>query len=280
MSRHYEERYYVKDEREMIGDYEDHHRSTSRARSSSRHNSRHRQPQEGQYYRQKMTSGSGSSMSSVSDYEGQGRERPLVRCPRDVIRAPTPPPVIQRVVERAPTPEADVVERVIVRPQPQQLIERIIERPRTPPPKIIDKEICEPAPPPIVRTRIVKVDHSPRHYYAAQQARVNPTTSRYESGYDYDYSGGGYNNSFSTTEAHPVQSYLPTAASAYPSTYQGQVSSAMYPGTSNVQQQQYYSQAVPATNPYGYTYGYAAQPQTSRQQNYDPRAQQYNQRQY
>jgi len=128
--------------------------------------------------------------------------------------------------------------------------------------------------------RIVKVDHSPRHYYAAQQARVNPTTSRYESGYDYDYSGGGYNNSFSTTEAHPVQSYMPTAASAYPSTYQGQVSSAMYPGSSNVQQQQYYTQAAPATNPYGYTYGYAAQPQTSRQQNYDPRAQQYNQRQY
>ena len=39
-------------------------------------------------------------------------ERPLVRVPRDVIRAPTPPPVIQRVVERAPTPEPDVVERV------------------------------------------------------------------------------------------------------------------------------------------------------------------------
>ena len=35
--------------------------------------------------------------------------------------------MIQRVVERAPTPEPDVVERVIVRPQPQQLIERIIE---------------------------------------------------------------------------------------------------------------------------------------------------------
>lgn len=101
-------------------------------------------------------SGSGSSISSISDYEYRTQcvtERPLVRVPRDVIRAPTPPPVIQRVVERAPTPEPDVVERVIVRPQPQQLIERIIERPRTPPPKIIDKEICEPAPPPIVRTR-------------------------------------------------------------------------------------------------------------------------------
>ena len=55
-------------------------------------------------------SGSGSSISSISDYERT--DRPLVRCPRDVIRAPTPPPVIQRVVERAPTPEPDVVERV------------------------------------------------------------------------------------------------------------------------------------------------------------------------
>lgn len=55
----------------------------------------------------------------MSDYEyraqcggGGAGERPLVRVPRDVIRAPTPPPVIQRVVERAPTPEPDIVERV------------------------------------------------------------------------------------------------------------------------------------------------------------------------
>lgn len=52
----------------------------------------------------------------MSDYEYRaqcvGGERPLVRVPRDVIRAPTPPPVIQRVVERAPTPEPDIVERV------------------------------------------------------------------------------------------------------------------------------------------------------------------------
>jgi hypothetical protein len=57
-------------------------------------------------------------MSSVSDYEyNRGHytssERQLVRLPRDVIRAPTPPPVIQRVVERAPTPEPDILERVI-----------------------------------------------------------------------------------------------------------------------------------------------------------------------
>ena len=134
----------------------------------------------------------------------------MVRVPRDVIRAPTPPPVIQRVVERAPTPEPDIVERVIVRPQPQQLIERIIERPRTPPPKIIDKEICEPAPPPIVRTRIVKVDHSPRHYssgsrYAPQQPRAglyNYAPVEYDYGYDNSYS-----QSYSTTELFSPQNY-------------------------------------------------------------------------
>ena len=36
------------------------------------------------------------------------------RRPRDVVRAPTPPPIIKRVVERAPTPEAPVMERVSV----------------------------------------------------------------------------------------------------------------------------------------------------------------------
>lgn len=53
----------------------------------------------------------------MSDYEYRAQcvgERPLVRVPRDVIRAPTPPPVIQRVVERAPTPEPDIVERVFL----------------------------------------------------------------------------------------------------------------------------------------------------------------------
>lgn len=189
----------------------------------------------------------------MSDYEG--RERPLVRCPRDVIRAPTPPPVIQRVVERAPTPEADVVERVIVRPQPQQLIERIIERPRTPPPRIIDKEICEPAPPPIVRTRIVKVDHSPKHYYQ-NQTSTRQYASRYD---DYDY------GSYSTAEAYP-QAYQSQAypSQAYPtqgyqqgysSGYQGQAS-----GGASAYPQQYYSQT--GSNPYGYSYAAPGYPQS------------------
>lgn len=84
------------------------------------------------------------------------------RRPRDIVRAPTPPPIIKRVVERAPTPEPPVMERVIIRPQAQEIVERVIEQPRTPPPRIIEKEMQEEAPPPIVRTRVIKVDRPPR----------------------------------------------------------------------------------------------------------------------
>ena len=69
------------------------------------------------------------------------------------IRCPTPPPIVERFVERAPTPEPDVIERVIVKPQPQRYIERIIEKPRIPPPVIINKEVTEPAKPPIYKTK-------------------------------------------------------------------------------------------------------------------------------
>lgn len=57
-----------------------------------------------------------SESSESDDYEYQARmiTRETHR-PRDVIRAPTPPPIIKRVVERAPTPEAPVMERVSVK---------------------------------------------------------------------------------------------------------------------------------------------------------------------
>ena len=211
-------------------------------------------------------SGSGSSISSISDYDSRGHERPLVRCPRDVIRAPTPPPVIQRVVERAPTPEADIVERVIVRPQPQQLIERIIERPRTPPPKIIDKEICEPAPPPIVRTRIVKVDHSPRHYLNnPQQVRYQQAAPRYE-GYDYPGYENSYSTSYSTSEVFQPQGYAYASGYQTAPAYQNQAAAAP------PSQPQYYTQA--ASNPYGYTYAYRPGPSQGYATQMDPR--QYN----
>jgi len=56
---------------------------------------------------------SSDSESSCDDYEYRGRMITReTHCPRDVVRAPTPPPIIKRVVERAPTPEAPIVERV------------------------------------------------------------------------------------------------------------------------------------------------------------------------
>ncbi|CAF3761478.1 unnamed protein product [Adineta steineri] len=118
--------------------------------------------------RRSYSPGSFSSDScSDDDYEYRGRmitrEK---RCPRDVVRAPTPPPIIKRVVERAPTPEAPVMERVIIRPQAQEIVERVIEQPRTPPPRIIQKEMQEEAPPPIVRTRVIKVDRPLRSGYS------------------------------------------------------------------------------------------------------------------
>jgi hypothetical protein len=213
-------------------------------------------------------SGSGSSISSISDYEyrNQCGERPLVRVPRDIIRAPTPPPVVQRVVERAPTPEPDVVERVIVRPQPQQLIERIIERPRTPPPKIIDKEICEPAPPPIVRTRIVKVDHSARHYANAAPIRYAPSPRLGPCNYgpcsDYDYYGYDrtYSTSYSTSDLfQPSSGYTTATTAVAPSAYVPTTSlgaTSYYPTATSINyaQQPMTSYGVPSYSSAGYTY--------------------------
>ncbi|CAF1171299.1 unnamed protein product [Adineta steineri] len=108
-----------------------------------------------------------SESESDDSYEYRGRMITRdSRCSRDVVRARTPPPIIKRVVERAPTPEALVMERVIIRPQPQEIVERVIEQPRTPPPRIIQKEMHEEAPPPIVRTRVIKVDRPVRSGYS------------------------------------------------------------------------------------------------------------------
>lgn len=184
-------------------------------------------------------------MSSVSDYEYRQHyvgDRSVVRVPRDVIRAPTPPPLVQRVVERAPTPEPDIVERVIVRPQPQQLIERIIERPRTPPPKVIEKEINEPAPPPIVRTRVVKVDPTPRHYISPVNTRVE---YRQTPTYGYaDYADNYHDRSYSTyTTVENVQGYPSVFNYTQPSMAQANVAPVSYA-------------AQQVSYPYGYQYGY------------------------
>jgi len=59
---------------------------------------------------------SSDSEEGSDDYEYRGRMiTHETRRPRDIVRAPTPPPIIKRVVERAPTPEAPVMERVSVK---------------------------------------------------------------------------------------------------------------------------------------------------------------------
>jgi hypothetical protein len=80
------------------------------------------------------------------------------RTKNEVIREPSPAPIIRRDVQRAPTPEPDVIERLIYRREPQQIIERVIEQPKKPPPRVVTKVINEPRGQPIVRTRCVLVD--------------------------------------------------------------------------------------------------------------------------
>ncbi|CAF2526428.1 unnamed protein product [Rotaria sp. Silwood2] len=115
-----------------------------------------------------------SDSESSDDYEYRSqmitRE---TRCSQDIVRAATPPPIIKRVVERAPTPEPPTMERVIIRPQAQEIVERVIEQSYTPPPRFIQKEMQEEAPPPIVRTRLIKVDRPLCNGYSQSGSSYN-----------------------------------------------------------------------------------------------------------
>jgi len=69
-------------------------------------------------YRNSYSPESFSSDSESSDDDYEYRARMITRetrQPRDIVRAPTPPPIIKRVVERAPTPEAPIMERVSIK---------------------------------------------------------------------------------------------------------------------------------------------------------------------
>ena len=67
---------------------------------------------------------SNSSAGSCAEYEERVNHqhcddakviKPILKKPVEVInyRAPTPPPIVQRFVEREPTPEPELIERVI-----------------------------------------------------------------------------------------------------------------------------------------------------------------------
>lgn len=93
MSRFFEKRYNVED-RELIYEEEQYQKEESTAKKN-------------QNQTRKMPENHRES-SSGSDVECKDSNR----CIRPVLRAPTPPPVVRRIVERAPTPEQDIIERV------------------------------------------------------------------------------------------------------------------------------------------------------------------------
>lgn len=93
MSRFFEKRYNVED-RELIYEEEQYQQKETTANKN-----RNKTRKMHENYR---TSSSGSDVEC----------RDSQKCIRPVLRAPTPPPVVRRIVERAPTPEQDVIERV------------------------------------------------------------------------------------------------------------------------------------------------------------------------
>jgi len=80
------------------------------------------------------------------------------RVQTDTVREPTPAPIVRQEVERAPTPEGDIVERTVYKREPQEIIEKVIQQPRKPAPRTVVKVVQEPRPAPITRTKCVLVE--------------------------------------------------------------------------------------------------------------------------
>jgi hypothetical protein len=85
----------------------------------------------------------------------------------ETIRDPTPAAVVRRVVNRAPTPLPDVVERVHIKREPQTVIENVLEQPRKPPPRVVERVEVEAAPPSVVNNSCIYVDPRPKAHPAA-----------------------------------------------------------------------------------------------------------------
>ena len=80
----------------------------------------------------------------------------------EILRDKTPEPIIKKCVTRLPTPEPDVIEKVIVRRQPQVILECVYEQPNKPPPIIKYRCEYEPAPEIIVKKHCIFVEPTPR----------------------------------------------------------------------------------------------------------------------
>jgi len=67
---------------------------------------------------------------------------------REVTKVPGPPGKVKEMVIRLPTPEPDIIERIIIEQPAQEMVNIVYERPATPPPQIVEKRISAPCPAP------------------------------------------------------------------------------------------------------------------------------------
>ena len=83
------------------------------------------------------------------------RRAPVLR--RQIIRVPGPAGRVQQVVRRLPTPQPDVIERVVVSKPQRDVINLLIERPGTPPPQVQERRVVARAHKPTITQQIVRV---------------------------------------------------------------------------------------------------------------------------
>ena len=110
----------------------------------------------------------------------------------ETIRDPTPAAIVKRVVNRAPTPPQDVIEKVHIKRTPQTIIENVLEQPRKPPPRVVERVEVEAAPPSVVNNSCV--------YVEPRAPRAHPTTTfAYPSSHNNPY----YHHYFGYVPFHP-----------------------------------------------------------------------------
>jgi hypothetical protein len=95
-----------------------------------------------------------AEISARVSHLGQ-RRAPVLR--RQIIKVPGPAGRVQQVVRRIPTPQPDVIEKVIVTKPQRDVINLLIERPSTPPPTIQEKRIQARPHKPAITQQVVRV---------------------------------------------------------------------------------------------------------------------------
>lgn len=114
------------------------------------------------------------------------RQSPQKQC-QQIFREKTPPPQVETCYSRDPTPEPDIIEKIIIKKCPQRIIENITQKPKKPPPRVIFRVHYEPPPPPIVRRSCMPVEprlcratsygNLPSMGYQGQIQQIQPSAS-------------------------------------------------------------------------------------------------------